>query len=308
VSIAVAIILALTVPIAAAVIPVLLLVVLGVVAYVSSRRSIIRAKHEGNWYGSVRVRLSADISGSQKRAGLPIGWMTAALVILLGATAVGIALYPTLPDLLPTHWNAAGHIDGHAVKSVWSVFGPLLIGFGVLALLFACSIGAVRAPSRIVASQTGDGRDRAMSQRRLLISLLGQLAVVMAAVLGWLSVAGWLAPGSPALVFTGTIGMLVLIAGVLVVFLIRWRTVIRASGDASAAQAPDAPDDDRHWMGGVFYVNRDDPAIFVPRRFGIGWTMNLGNAGGIALAVLLILLVAGAIVTATVVPGMTNRS
>ncbi len=36
-------------------------------------------------------------------------------------------------------------------------------------------------------------------------------------------------------------------------------------------------DGGRYWLGGVFHYNRDDPAVLVPRRFGIGLTLNLGN-------------------------------
>ncbi|HEX9337868.1 MAG TPA: DUF5808 domain-containing protein, partial [Pseudonocardiaceae bacterium] len=36
-------------------------------------------------------------------------------------------------------------------------------------------------------------------------------------------------------------------------------------------------DDDKHWRGGLFYVNREDPALWVARRFGLGWTLNFGN-------------------------------
>ena len=36
-------------------------------------------------------------------------------------------------------------------------------------------------------------------------------------------------------------------------------------------------DDDRYWNSGVFYNNPDDPALFVPKRFGLGWTMNFGH-------------------------------
>ena len=36
-------------------------------------------------------------------------------------------------------------------------------------------------------------------------------------------------------------------------------------------------DDDAHWVAGVFYVNRDDPSLFLPERFGVGWTVNLGR-------------------------------
>jgi hypothetical protein len=36
-------------------------------------------------------------------------------------------------------------------------------------------------------------------------------------------------------------------------------------------------DDDRFWKAGLLYVNREDPAIVVGARFGVGWTPNLGN-------------------------------
>jgi uncharacterized membrane protein len=51
-------------------------------------------------------------------------------------------------------------------------------------------------------------------------------------------------------------------------------------------------DDDRFWKGGLIYINRDDPAIMVGNRFGIGWTPNLGNPkacllyGGILAAII----------------------
>jgi uncharacterized membrane protein len=58
-------------------------------------------------------------------------------------------------------------------------------------------------------------------------------------------------------------------------------------------------DDDRYWIAGMFYVNRDDRAILVPKRhggpfgLGIGRTLNLGHpvswlimAAPVAIAVL----------------------
>jgi uncharacterized membrane protein len=51
-------------------------------------------------------------------------------------------------------------------------------------------------------------------------------------------------------------------------------------------------DDDRFWKGGLIYINRDDPAIMVGNRFGVGWTPNLGNPkacllyGGILAAII----------------------
>ena len=33
----------------------------------------------------------------------------------------------------------------------------------------------------------------------------------------------------------------------------------------------------KYWPGGLIYINREDPALLVPRRFGLGWALNFGN-------------------------------
>jgi len=59
---------------------------------------------------------------------------------------------------------------------------------------------------------------------------------------------------------------------------------------------PVARDDDRYWYGGFFYFNPDDPDVIVPKRFGLGFTVNIGHPLGkvfiVAMAILLLLPVA----------------
>lgn len=303
VGVALAVILFSPLPVAASIVPILVVLVLGVLAYLLSRTAIVRAKDDGKWYQNVPVRLTADITADSARAHPPVAWIIAAVVILLAATAVGVAMYPQLQGPVPVHWNAAGHADNYASKSVWSVFGPLMAGFGVIALLFACSFLARVSPSRAVVTDDPAQRDRRNAlQRRLISSLLGQLAVVIAAQIGWLAVAGWIDPGAPWLVVTGVVVFLLLLLIVLAVFVLRYHRAVAAWGESAKTSRADAPDDDRYWRGGVIYINRDDPAVFVPKRFGIGWTVNLGSAGGIALGVALLVIVAGAIILAAVAP------
>ena len=48
---------------------------------------------------------------------------------------------------------------------------------------------------------------------------------------------------------------------------------------------------DEFWRGGVFYVNPDDPALFVQKRYGIGYTLNFGNRWSWFVMALILLLV-----------------
>ena len=44
-------------------------------------------------------------------------------------------------------------------------------------------------------------------------------------------------------------------------------------------------DDDRYWKLGIFYYNPDDASLFLPERFGIGWTLNWGRRAAWALLI-----------------------
>ena len=76
------------------------------------------------------------------------------------------------------------------------------------------------------------------------------------------------------------------------------RVFKRMQGDV-----PLLADDDEHWKLGLFYVNHDDASLFLPERFGIGWTMNFARPatwaiilGGVAVTaafVVALVLIAG---------------
>ena len=296
-------------PIAASIVPFLVALVLGVIAYVVARGAIIRAKRDGRWYENVPVRLSAQITTKPVQSHPPFGWIIAAVAVLLAVMPVGVAVYPGVPNPTPVHWNAAGEVDRYAAKSVWTVFGPVLIGLGAVALLFACTFLVRLAPLRAAAIDAPADRDRRTArQRSLMSSLLGQLAVVVAVLIGWLTIVGWLAPRSAGLMVAGVVLLLMLLLAVIVIFAVRYRSAVASWGATDQHGRPDAPDDDRFWTGGLIYINRDDPAVFVPKRFGVGWTVNLGSIGGIALGVGVLLVIAAAIVIAILVPGAAHTS
>ncbi len=72
-----------------------------------------------------------------------------------------------------------------------------------------------------------------------------------------------------------------LIALVLVLF---WHPQRSRTKTSTSADLPPTftgfRDDDRYWYGGFFYNNPDDPALLVPKRFGLGWTVNFGHPQG----------------------------
>jgi uncharacterized membrane protein len=59
-----------------------------------------------------------------------------AITLVVISVLVAIALYPTMPDPMPSHWNAAGEINGYMSK-FWGLFLMPLVTLGMLLLFLA---------------------------------------------------------------------------------------------------------------------------------------------------------------------------
>jgi len=57
------------------------------------------------------------------------------LIIICSAFAIGVYVYPQLPDKVPSHWNFSGQVDGYSSR-IWGAFGLPLLMAG-LYLLFS---------------------------------------------------------------------------------------------------------------------------------------------------------------------------
>jgi uncharacterized membrane protein len=94
------------------------------------------------------------------------------------------------------------------------------------------------------------------------------------------------------------LALVVLIAGALLLFVPTQRS--------HPSSGPIDRDDDRYWLGGMVYYNPDDPEWLVPKRYGLGRTLNLGHpVGRLIMGGLLLLAVALAIVS-VLVPGFSS--
>jgi uncharacterized membrane protein len=228
-----------------------------------------------------RTRPHAVAPSPVRRAGLgaeppgPNRWLDLVPFLLLALVGVTLAAgWDRLPERFPVHWRAAGVPDRWANRTPWEIFSPLVMG----AALCLAMLGLRAALVAFSPLRAGD--PRAVATRRLLsVVLLGVsflLALVFCAVA--------LTP------FLGGPGLVLVAAGVgfpvLLVTLAVWS--VRLARLPSPATGDGTPD--HCWKAGLFYVNPDDPAVFVPKRSGLGYTVNFGRPGG-WLALLLMLAV-----------------
>jgi uncharacterized membrane protein len=233
-----------------------------------------------------------------REAHLPGGWLLQLPPFaLFAATAIWLHLHwSQIPEVFPIHWGANGQPNNWATRSFAGVYSPLLIGAALCALMGFLAYATLRWSRLIrVGGAAGEGERRF---RLVIVSIIVATEYLLALVFMW---TGLLAlshkqtgpPGlAPMLVFT--LAFTVVIAVLLVRF---GQGGTRLVGPAAAASGAAPPVGDRtpdkYWKLGLFYINRNDPALFVEKRFGIGFTLNLGHPGAwVFLAVLVAVFVA----------------
>lgn len=252
-------------------------------------RSRVRAiKRSEGW--EARAQRTAAVAGPAERnvpRPLPLTWDLLYLPVILATLAVTVALYPTMPDPVPVHFDATGAPDDYLAKG-WQVIAMPMAVQAFLALSLAAAHWQMLRSRRPVApeSPTASALAYGMFARAQSVALLVTGLVVVAAIaLMPLSFAGVLTPGqSIVALLVICVAAIVPQVGVSLVYGQAGSRLLRRMGAAGELDF----DDDALWHLGVFYANREDPSVVVPQRFGVGWAMNWGNPRSWALVALFV--------------------
>lgn len=234
------------------------------------------------------------------RAPVPTGWFVAGIVVIAVAAGIGLLEYDRLPAQVPTHWGIDGTADSFSTKTPWVVAAPLVVAGGVLVSMFAVSFANGRIPVRPLPSAGALDPQRTGQMRAAVSTLLGRLMFAITLAVSSIAVIGWLAPDAGWLIGACAIGLVAVVTLALVAFWIRWR---RLTPDAGAGPDAGASEADRHWKAGVFYIDPKNPSVLVPKRIGIGWTVNLGHPVGVVVLLLLVIGVAALITWGAIAGG-----
>ncbi len=274
----------------------LVLMVAGYALMLRSRAKVRTYKRERGWKaaGEQMTALVADESFPKP---LSLWWCLLYVPVILLTLAIGLAGYGAMPERIPMQVSLDGAVTRWADKSPGVVAFPVIFAMFMAACFTLGQWSILRSkkgsdPTYPAASTWAYGmfahaQSILILGMGLLASLIGPL--MQLAFVGVLTLAQTLVP-------------LVAIVAIILVATLAVSVVYGQNGSRLIArmEASDAMarDDDRFWKLGIFYVNRGDASLFLPERFGIGWTINWGRPAAWALTAGFVLVTA-AFVAAT---------
>ncbi len=225
--------------------------------------------------------------------GIPLNWTWFLATVVSTVIVVALLLvvyYPDIPDPMPVHWNAAGEPDRFVEKALGAFLFNILLGPVILILSL---LGAEAMISMQSAYITGPGGAKnaneahrtwhgyKSTQRHLgwFVFVLNLLIMVMLLRTYAGNPHRWELPMLLVAIFA--------LCGILIWELMKEQKVIEK-------KYPKAPGEKgRAW--GPFYKDPDDKRILVDTGSGSNFTFNLGQPAGRAWALILFVLIPGAL-------------
>lgn len=201
-----------------------------------------------------------EMKKSDRESLLPLRWMLLLVPLFVATLAVAWFGYPYMSESIPTHFGLTGP-DRWSHKSWPTVLSPAYLQV-MLALII---LFIRRAPASVRGNpDAAPDYDRFRKIMGILMIALGLIAEVIFLVLE----ISFIHPVSPAWFFAGTIAVFAVVLAMILLFM-RLARAKHAAGPIL--------DDDGRWIWGMFYFNPSDPSIFVEKRVGIGYTINMAR-------------------------------
>ena len=256
-----------------------LYLVISMLIYFFMRSKIRTIKQASDW--KIETTTIPEISGKSDKT-INIRWYLVYLAII-AITILGTVLkYPALPEQIPMHYNIAGEVDRYAQKSI-GTFAIIPVIQLLIGMLFAAINVAIRISKRQGDFQKSNAFRGIMSIVLFAIGFMVMLSLTCVQF-------------SMLAILNEKLVAVLPLAFLIATFLICAYLAIKVGQGGSrlkgtADQPVNIVDDDSHWIGGFLYFNKNDPSLFVEKRFGMGYTLNFGNKKSlIAIGILVVLI------------------
>ncbi|MEM0161318.1 MAG: DUF1648 domain-containing protein [Thermoplasmata archaeon] len=264
--------------------------------YYLFHRLLLNIKLKNNWYANVNEGTVAKIEKKPQKIKFNMFlWSIPNIILILISIFILILVYPSLPAIIPIHFNASGVANGWTTKSPLHLSTLIFVMVGLTILFYILSFMIFRSREEL------DPQKPKLSsmQEHKFKDVMAEMIMVM----GWCVNITMLLGNLEIWKILGTspYSILIIISPVFVGLVMILIVSIYAGSHGSRLKFNVSEketnivmrDDDKYWIAGSLYFNRDDKSFVVQKRFGIGWTFNFANIfvwvifAGIAVAALI---------------------
>ncbi|MBY0123022.1 DUF1648 domain-containing protein [Bacillus sp. S/N-304-OC-R1] len=205
------------------------------------------------------------------------------IAVSLGVIGYTLMNYSMLPEQIPTHWGPSGKPDAFTEKNLFSSISLPVILLVLQFMFIGINESTRRSGIKLSATRTEASRIRQLTLRKYSSWFMFFVNVLVTMLFSFLQLQ-MIHPN----ITDGVVLMAIPIVFILIILIcsVIFAVKVGRAGEKIDNEYGDGIsdlDEDQYWIGGMIYFNKNDPSIFVEKRFGIGWTINFANPLGYIL-------------------------
>ena len=273
------------------IVPMLVFLLCNLLIYVNVHNEVKRLKSELSLdipdLDLEKTKIVLDTDFMQEKNKIVKKYSLIILIPLIITSLVGIyvlANYNIIPDVIPTHWGVSGKPDAFADKSFTKILTIVGMMVGLSLIVYISSIYSLKTRAKLSANCIDNSKRVHLHYLNLFGITFLLLNIGMDILFIDMFIATMNASSvNPYILWPATI---------LIILVCIYQTYIYyKSPNKSKNASYSIEDDDSFWILGFIYNNPNDPSLFVNKRFGAGWTVNIGTTKGKVFFVLPFILI-----------------
>lgn len=250
------------------------------ILYWINHQKISKLKEMEQWGVSLKQVRAVDLTARSRDEMLPWPFFVAPMGITAFLIGFTLLNYGLMPKSIAVHWGPSGAADDWVDKTFLTALSLPIVTLMMQCMMWGIVDSIKRSAIKLAVNHKEESLESQLKTRKFaswFVMLISYGLTMLFTVLQLSNIYPVLADGNKLLPFF--ILFLALVLGGTLVFAWKMRQW-RLAYTADVVTGMTDVDEDRYWKGGLVYINREDPSIFVEKRFGVGWTLNLGNPRG----------------------------
>lgn len=249
---------------------------MGFLVYLPFHFKMKKVKQLENWTEERKQTVIIDTSYREEKLVYSNWWYVFSFFIITITIAYSFAIYDSIPDKVVTHIGMSGKLT-YSDKSPGTILLLPLTQLFLLGTFLIINYVIKQSKQQVSATNPDISKQQSILYKRrwsLFMIVTGTMTIALLSFLQMSFIYEHLIPYIDPIMYT-VIG--IILVGTIILSINTGQGGSRIKIDENYDDTVINRDDDEHWKLGQFYFNKDDPAVFIEKRFGVGWSANFAR-------------------------------
>lgn len=199
------------------------------------------------------------------------------VVIIVIPLLFAFAFYDRIPEMIPVQWNSQFEVSRTIEKSVWGVLALPVVQFLMIPVLNFSNYAIIQSKQKLSPLDPAGASEKSRYFRQIWSNYLFWLTIATQLLISGLFLYSLFGKGRFSWLLIATVVLYLL-------FVVGWGIYLTMKyGQAGEKLLTEEeqyyvdPDEEETWLFGMLYYNKEDPSVFVEKRFGVGVTLNFAR-------------------------------